>query len=387
VLYIGALGSLKGRLLTKSETMAQYASGHLLFLRGQTLMAQPFDLGRMELGGEAQPIAEHIAVNGASIRAMFSASDTGTLVYQSGEASTGWNLVWWGRDGKQMDAIAQSSRYIGPSLSPDGTRLAVTVFVGNQGIADIWVFDLARATRTRLTFSTGVTTNANLGGATWTPDSKTIFYTTVANGVFQIYAKAADGSSSERLVLESADATAYTSSVSPDGRYLVYERRLNRNETADHIWALPLSGDGKPFPVVQDAFDERAPTVSPDGKWLAYQSNESGRPEIYITAFPAGGAKWQVSTNGGTTPRWRRDGKELFFLDPQDNIVAVDVNTSGNAMKLGAPHTLFQAVGIQRDFGPYDVSADGKKFLINSGLKEGTEPVTLVQNWPAELKK
>ena len=388
VLYIGELGSLKARLLTKSETMAQYASSHLLFLRDQTLMAQPFNLGRMELSGEPQPIAEHIAVNGASIRAMFSASETGTLVYQSGEASTGWDLVWWGRAGKQMETAAQDSRYIGPSLSPDGTRLAVTIFVGNQGIADNWVFDLARSTRTRLTFSSGVSTNANVGGATWTPDSKTIFYTSVSKGVFQIYAKAADGSGTERLVLESADATVYPSSVSPDGRYLVYDRRLNGKEPGDQIWALPLSGEGKPFPIVQDALDERAPTVSPDGKWLAYQSNESGRPEIYITAFPASGAKWQVSSNGGITPKWRRDGKELFFLDPLDYIVAVDVNTSGNAVKLGAPHTLFQAVGIQRDFGPYDVTADGKKFLINSGnLKEGTEPLTLVQNWPAELKK
>jgi serine/threonine protein kinase len=393
VLYIGELGLLQARLLTKSETMAQYASGHLLFLRGQTLMAQAFTPGRMELSGEPQPIAEHIAVNGASIRAMFSASETGTLVYQSGEALTGWDLVWWGREGKQMETVAQASRYIGPSLSPDGTRFAVTIFVGNQGIADIWVIDPVRATRTRLTFTSGITTNANLGGVTWTPDSKTIFYTTVSKGVFQIYAKASDGSSSERLVMESADATAYPSTVSPDGRYLVYVTRLNQNQTGDHIWALPLSGDaksggGKPFPMVQDAFDERAPTVSPDGKWLAYQSNESGRPEIYITAFPGGGAKWQVTSNGGTTPKWRRDGKELFFLDPQDNIVAVDVNTPGNAVKLGAPHTLFQAVGIQRDFGPYDVTADGRKFLINSGnLKEGTEPVTLVQNWPAELKK
>jgi hypothetical protein len=142
VLYVGELGSLQAKLLTKSETMAQYASGRLLFLRGQTLMAQPFNPGRMELSGEPEPVAEHIAVNGASIRAMFSASETGTLVYQSGEASTGWDLVWRGRDGKQTDAIAQPSRYIGPSLSPDGTRFAVTIFVGNQGIADIWVFDL-----------------------------------------------------------------------------------------------------------------------------------------------------------------------------------------------------------------------------------------------------
>jgi eukaryotic-like serine/threonine-protein kinase len=392
VLYIGTLGSLQARLLTKSDTMAQYASGHLLFLRGQTLMAQPFNQGRMELSGEPQPIAEHVAVSGSSIRAMFSASETGTLVYQSGEAAAGWDLIWWSRDGKQMETLARASRYIGPSFSPDGTRLAVTIFAGNQGIADLWALDLARATRTRLTFSNGVTTNATIGGATWTPDGKTIFYSSGAVGLFQIYAKAADGSSPERLVLQSADASAFPSSVSPDGRYLLYMRR-SQNETGAHIWALPLSGNGKPgdekpFPIVQDAFDERVATVSPDGKWLAYQSNESGRPEIYITAFPAGGAKWQVSNNGGATPKWRRDGKESFFLDPQDNIVAVDVNTSGNTVKLGAPHTLFQAVGIQRDYGPFDVTADGKKFLINSGnLKEGTEPLTLVQNWPAELKK
>ena len=398
VIYIGELGSLQARSLTKSDTMAQYASGHLLFLRGQTLMAQAFNPGRMELSGEPQPIAEHVAVNGSTIRAMFSASETGTLVYQSGEASTGWDLVWFGRDGKPIETVAQASRYIGPSLSPDGTRFVVTIFVGNQGIADNWIFDLARATHTRMTFSSSVTPYANLGGATWTPDSKTIFYTAVSQGVFRIYGKAADGSSSERLILDSGDASAYPSSVSPDGRYLVYMKRLNPNQTGNdqtgnHIWALPLSAegkpaDGKPFPIVQDAFDEKAPIVSLDGKWLAYQSNESGRAEIYITAFPAAGAKWQVSSNGGTMPKWRRDGKELFFADPQDNIVAVDVNTSGNAVKLGAPHTLFQAVGIQRDFGPFDVTADGKKFLINSGnLKEGTEPLTLVQHWPAELKK
>ena len=387
VLYIGELGSLKARLLTKSETMAQYASGHLLFLRDQTLMAQPFDLARMELSGEPQPIADHIAVNGASIRAMFSASETGTLVYQSGGAYSGWDLAWWGRDGKRLETVAQDSRYFGPALSPDGTRLAVTIFVGNQGISDNWVFDLARSTRTRLTFNRGVNTYANVGGATWTPDSKTILYTSVSKGVYQIYAKAADGSGTERLLLESTDATAYPSSVSPDGRYLLYERRVNQKEPGAHIWVLPLYGEEKPYPVLEDALDQRAPTVSPDGKWLAYQSNESGRPEIYITSFPAAGAKWQVSGNGGIVPKWRRDGKELFFLDSLDNMVAVDVNMSGNVVKLGALHILFQAAGVPRDFGPYDVTADGKKFLITSGLKEGTEPLALVQNWPAELKK
>jgi hypothetical protein len=161
-----------------------------------------------------------------------------------------------------------------------------------------------------------------------------------------------------------------------------------QNETTYHLWALPLFGDGKPFPIVKSTFDERFSAISPDGKWMAYQSNESGRWEIYITAFPGGGAKWQVSSVGGNAAKWRGDGKEIFYLDPSDNLVAVDVNASSSAVQLGTPHTLFQAIGIQREYGPFDVSADGKKFLINSGnLKEGSDPFTLVQNWPAELKK
>jgi len=388
VLYVGELGSLQAKLLMRSETMAVYASGHLLFMRDQTLMAQTFDPRRMQLNGEPVPIAEHVAVNGATVRAMFSPSDTGALVYQAGEASGGWKLVWSDRDGKQTGSVAQPDRYIGPALSPDGTRLAVTIFAGSQGTADIWIFDLTRGTGTRLTFSTASTVStATQATPVWAPDGKTVFYSSIVNRSPRIYAKAADGSSPERAVLEGTDSFEYPRSISPDGRYLIYERRVPTTETGYHLWALPLFGDGKSFPIVQDAFDESAPAISPDGKWLAYQSNESGRREVYITAFPGGGAKWQVSSDGGIAAKWRRDGKELFFLDPADNLVAVDV-TSGNAVRLGAPHTLFQAVGIQRDFGPYDVSGDGKKFLINSGnLKEGTEPLTLVLNWPAELKK
>jgi Tol biopolymer transport system component len=386
VLYIGEVGTLEAKQLMKSETMAVYASGHLLFMRDRTLMAQPFDPRKMELSGEPVPIAEHIAINGATVRAMFAPSETGELVYQTGEASSGWNMVWWGRDGKPLGSIGQPSRYIGPVLSPDGTRLAVTIFAGNQGTADIWIYDLIRGTSTRLTF--GAASPANQTTPVWTPDGKTVFYASSVKDSPHIYAKIADGSSPERVILEDADASEYPRSISPDGRYLVFEKKVMKTETGYHLWALPLVGDGKPFPIVHDAFDEGAPEVSPDGKWMAYWSNESGRREIYITAFPGGGAKWQVSSNGGTAAKWRGDGKELFFVDPADNIVAVDVNASGGAVKLGTPRTLFQAVGIQRDFGPYDVTKDGKKFLINSGnLKEGTEPVTLVQNWPAELKK
>lgn len=382
VLYVGELSSLQGKMLMKSDSIASYASGHLLFLRGQTLMAQPLDLSKFELSGEPQPIAERIAINGASVRAMFSASDTGRLIYQTGEASAGWMLVWRDREGKQTDAVAKAERYLIPALSPDGTRAAATIFAGGQGISELWTFDLARHTSTRFTFGP-----ASQTWPVWSADGKTIFFESNVKGSSHIYAKPADGSGVVRTVLEDSDIFEAPRATSADGRYLIYRRRLP-SEAGYHIWALPLTGEGKPFPIVQDGFDEDLPSVSGDGKWMAYQSNESGRREIYITAFPGGGAKWQVSSNGGVFPKWRRDGKELFFLDAADTVTAVDVNTSGGTPKLGAPHGLFQAVGIQRDFGPFDVTADGKRFLVNSGnLREGSDPLTLVLNWPAELKK
>jgi Tol biopolymer transport system component len=382
VLYVGELGKLQARLLMKSDSIAGYASGRLLFLRGQTLMAQAFDARKLELSGEPQPIAERIAINGASVRAMFSASDTGRLIYQTGEASAGWSLVWRDREGKQTDAVAKTERYLTPVLSPDGTRLAVTIFAGAQGVYDVWIFDLVRQTSTRFTFGP-----SSHQSPVWSADGKTIFFASNAKGSTHIYAKPADGSGVDRVVLEDGDVFEGPRTTSADGRYLIYGRR-SPNEAGYHIWALPLTGGGKTFPVVQDGFDEDFPALSADGKWMAYQSNESGRKEVYITAFPGGGAKWQVSSNGGSSPKWRRDGKELFFLDAADTITAVDVNTSGGAPQIGAPQGLFQAVGIQRDFGAYDVTADGKKFLVNSGnLKEGSDPFTLVQNWTAELKK
>ena len=383
LLYLGELGSLRAKPLLKSDTMGEYASGHLLFVRDQTLMAQPFDPNSLALSGEPQPLVEHIVMNPASSRPLFSASANGRLIYQSGLTSGGWILLFADRTGKQIASLAQTGRYLGPSLSPDGTRVATAIYEGAQGIGDIWIFDVTRGTSTRLTFGP-----ASQALPKWSFDGKTVYYMSNAKGAPHIYSKATDGSGTEQTVVETPDAIEYPSAASPDGRYLVYERKVISSQSGFHLWALLLEGEAKPFPIVQSAFDERRAAISTDGKWMAYDNDESGRREVYITPFPGGGAKWQVSTAGGTIPKWRKDGKELFFLDNADNIMAVDVAVSGNAIRLGAPHVLFQAVGTQRDAGAYDVNADGTKFLINSGnLKEGTEPFTLVQNWPAELKK
>jgi Tol biopolymer transport system component len=219
-----------------------------------------------------------------------------------------------------------------------------------------------------------------------------VYYSSNIKGTNHIYSRAADGSGSEHVVLDEPETSAIPLSFSPDGHYLVYVRRLVNDPNNADIWGLPMSPEGKPngkpFPIVQTPFDDLNPDVSPGGKYMAYQNLESGRNEIYLTTFPNGGARWQVSTNGGVDARWRRDGKELFFLDPSDNLTAVDVDISGPTPRLGVPHALFQAIGVQRQVGTYVVTRDGKKFLINSGsTKQGTDPLTLVLNWTADLKK
>jgi Tol biopolymer transport system component len=381
-IYVGSLGSLDAKPIMKNETMAQFVPDYLLFLRDQTLMAQHFNARRLETTGAPIPIAQHVADNSTTNRPIFSASDSDTLVYQTGSAQGGWRLLWFTRDGKQSGSVGDLDPYFDPAISPDGTRVAAGVLTG-QGTGDIWIFDLARGTKTRLTFGSAIQRYP-----VWTPDGKTIFYASNNKGLYHIYSKAADGSGTEQVLMSGDESLAIPLSVSSDQRYLVYMRLSADRKTGTDIFALPLFGERKPFPVVETAFDDREAAVSPDGKWMAYQNNESGHSEVYVTAFPSGGAKWQVSTNGGTDPKWRRDGKELFFLDPADNMLAVNLDALGNVARMGAPHALFHAAGVQNQQGPYAVSADGKKFLINSGdVKEESQPFTLVQNWPAELKK
>jgi serine/threonine protein kinase len=384
VLYLAEIGSLNAKLLVKNESMAVYTPGYLLFTRDQTLMARPFNARNFEFTGDPVPVVEHVANNGGVARPVFSASNNGEIIYQAGDTAGGWNLVWEDREGKRVGSLPQTARYFYPALSPDGTRIAVTL-ADTQGIGDIWIFDLQRGTSTRLTFG-----SALISYPTWSPDGKTVYYSSTVKGPPHIYAKSADGSGPERTVLETENTVELIEDVSSDGRYLIYNRRDNVSQTGGTLdtWALPLSGDGKPFPVVHTPFDDIAATLSPDGKWLAYQNIESGRMEVYITPFPGGGPRWQASTEGGWKPRWRGDSKELFFLNVNDTVTALDVSFKGAALQLGVPRALFPAGGVQRQAGAYDVTRDGKKFLLNSGdVKEGNEPLVFVQNWPAQLKK
>ncbi len=383
-LRLGTLGSLQAKVLTKSESPAIYASGYLLVLRGQTLVAVPFNPRRAEITGEGVPVADHVAFNTNTRVTVSSASENGTLIYQPGEDSPpDESLTWLTRDGRPVGIVDQREGFASYTLSPDGTRLAASIFNNSTGTFDIWIFDLQRGTKERLTFGVG-TKNYPV----WTPDGKTIYYSSNAQGLNHIFARAADGSGEERQVSGFENAAATTGSITPDGKYLAFVKRdIPEGRIVFEIWGLPLFGDAKPFPIIQNKFNSGRPAISPDGKWMAYPNAESGRDEVYITAFPGGGAKWQVSTGGGDLPAWRKDGHELYFLDPSHNLVAVDVTASANSVKLGIPHALFRLPGLN-DAWHFAPSADGKKFVVNVvNTRESPEPFTLVQNWTADLKK
>ena len=385
-IYFGSLDGKESKLLVATEGGAQYASGYLLFQSQAVLVAQPFDPARGVLSGEAVPVAEKVQYDSGVWRSLFTVSENGMLAYQAGSARLGTELMWFDRAGKQLGRVSERERYSDPRLSPDGKRLAVTA---GDPLTNIWVFDLERGTKTRLTFD-----EATHNFPTWSPDGSRVAFASFSGPVAgaaiggSLHAKASNGTGGDELVLaaESRIGLAYPQ-WSPDGRYLVYERASG--PTGNAIWALPLTGDKKPFPVAQpqspqnNIFNGR---LSPDGHWLAYTSNDSGRPEIYVAPFPGGGGRWQITTNGGDAATWRRDGKELFYWANDQMLTAVAVNPQGSEFQVGAAKPLFRlsspALGMA-----YDVTPNGQRFLVNYVPEDTSTPLTLVVNWPAEVKK
>jgi serine/threonine protein kinase len=382
--YAASLDGKANKLLFHNTSNAVYATpGYLLFVREGTLMAQRFRPDSLELEGDAMPLAEHVAVNTGTWRGIFTASSNGLLVYQAGAANTGSQLVWYDRSGKPGELLLpEAAQYRNPAFSPDGKRLAVTL-ENEQGSYDIWVVDLQRKTRTRITFD-----GKGADRPVWSPDGKSLFYGGNWVGTAHLFRKAADGSGSEEKLLETPEMREVPFSVSSDGRYLAYMRSDFKSSTKFDLWALPLFGDGKPFPLVATQFSEVVPMISPDGKWLAYMSDESGRFEVYIRPFPAGAGKWQVSNGGGMVPHWRHDSQELIFSTLDQQLMAVEVHASGASIALGVPHLLFKFNAVSGPDGPFAVSADAKKFILNRlGTDAAPAPLTLVTNWTADIKK
>jgi serine/threonine protein kinase len=384
-IYVGSLDSKERKLLLRNDSSAIYAApGYLLLVRDKTLLAQRFNLRSLELEGDARPLADHVAVNTDTWRTILTASTGGELVYQHGLAGGGTQLVWYDADGKRGEPVLpEAADYLGPALSPDSTKLAYEL--ETNGLADIWVSDLGRLTRTRLTFGPRYSAYP-----VWWPDGKSVVYCYGLSGAGEtIYRQNADGTGTKEKLLETPGIYALPYSVSPDGRYLAYMRIDRQSKNGIDIYALPMFGERKPFPVVATSFQDVTPAFSPDGKFLAYANDESGRMEVYIQPFPGGSGRWQVSTAGGVRPFWRSDGKQLIFLNPdQQQVMAVDVNQSGESVLLGAPRALFKAQTVSAQDGSFTASGDGKRFVVNAvSAQSAAEPLTLVTNWTANLKQ
>ena len=379
-IYAASLGGGEFKLLFRNVSAAVYTSpGYLLFVRQGTLMAQRFEASKLLLIGDAVPLAEHVAVNDGINRAIFAVSENGILTYQAGEDRVGIDrLLWFDRSGKQSGQVETSDFYFDPSISYDGRKLAVSS--ASPG-SSIWVLDLTRGTTTRLTFSSG-----NDWTPTWAPDGTSIVFASNQNGEYHIYKHASDGTGTTiPLVVDDASDTKPT--FSADGRYLLFGRFAAQIDSQEEIWALPLSGDRKPFPVIQNRFAVADPALSPNGKWLAHTSNESGRLEIYVVPFLQGAGKWQISTTGGSSPHWRHDGRELFYLSADNKIMSAEIGQQ-SSLQIGKVQALFQANPISVRGTVYDVSGDGHRFIVATpGAQQDAQPLTLVSNWPALLKK
>ena len=354
--------------------------GYLLFIQQGTLMAQRFDPERLRLSGDALPLVEGVAQNFIVFRGVFTVSDNGILAFAGGAASGGGvDLVWFDRTGKKLGQVGARAEYHAPRLSHDGTKLAVTV--RDQTGNNLWIVDFRRGMQSPLTFS------GNNIGAAWSPDDKSVLFESGRGSLFHLFQKDADGTGKSEPVVED-DANEYYPVWSADGRYVLFERAAAATPSHLEIWAMSMFGDRKPFPVIQASFTVGQPALSPDGKWLAYVSFESAKPEVYLMPFRGGSGRSQVSTNGGNWPEWRRDGKELYYMAPDDKLMAVDVSEKGGSFSLGKAHALFQTNYSAGPGWDYDVSADGKKFLvISQGEQRASQPLTLAVNWPALLKR
>jgi Tol biopolymer transport system component len=361
------------RVLTGYSNVTYAAQGYLLFVREGFLHAQPFDTRRLETTGDPIPVPEQLQYKKGLGGASLSVSQNGALAYESGNPNS--QLIWFDRGGKQLGAIGEAGEYMHVELSPDGKNLAMEIRDRQTKSNDIWLFDLLGGIPTRFTFDPGASFQP-----AWSPDGSQIAYALSQGRAGQIQKKRSNGTGNPEMLIKGEVAV---SDWSWDGRYIAYE--YYPAKSAD-LWILPLFGDHKPFPFLQTEFEEVSGRFSPNGRWMAYTSNQTGREEVYVQSFPPSGDKWLVSTNGGRWPRWRRDGKELFYLASDQKLMAVAVD-GGGAFHATVPKVLFQTREITGRY-PYTVTPDGQRFLVNTPLEEAsTSPITVVLNWTAELKR
>jgi Tol biopolymer transport system component len=379
---VGSVDGGEPKPILRSPAAAEYASGYLLFMRDAALMAQRFDPSRRRLEGEPHPVAESVSIVRGAAKGTFSASQTGVLVAHVGDSIVlGADLEWVDRAGKTTGTLLEHAPYDEAVISPDGRSVAVSVLDFKFGTHDIWICDVARNLRTRFTFEPGEELAPR-----WAPDGRSITYVAARGAQQGIYRKQVEGTATEEL-LYASETVKVPTGFSPDGKLLAYAE-LGQDTNFD-IWILPLTGDRKPYVFLKTTFSEAAAVFSPDGKWVAYHSNESGKTEVYVTPFPGPGRKWQVSVQGGGHPAWRQGGREIVYQEFQSNkVLSVPVAFRGDTPDFGRVAELFVApqplAGIAARF---DSAADAKRFMVvRQGKQREAQALTLVVNWTAELE-
>jgi dipeptidyl aminopeptidase/acylaminoacyl peptidase len=370
--------------LLQAESSASYASGHLIFARDETLMAQPFDLDARQPKGDAFPLAEHVATEGSRYVSA-SVSENGTLVYaQGGLTGVAFQLTWFDRAGRVLATLGEAAPYTGLALSPDERRVAVSLGTGSPENLDIWIIDVARNVPSRLTFDPGTD-----GSPVWSPDGTRIAFGSQRSGKASLRQQLINKTAADESLLEGSGSIT-PSGWSADGRFIAYTL-LGFPRVSD-VWVLPLFGDRKPFPLVQTEFFESSGVFSPDDRWIAYTSAEAGQRNVYVQPFLRAGGKYQISRDGGSQPLWRADGKELFYIGADGTMMAVPIPATGQ-FTAGVPQALFPTgapIGISggRLTQTYAVTNDGKRFLVNARPQQSSvAPLTVVLNWTAAIQK
>ena len=380
-IYLHSLDRKEDRFLFSSQTNAVYVSpGYLLFVREKSLIAQRFDADKGEVQGDGVQVLDNAGSLANYNLGAFSASQNGIVAFMEGVAG-GRQLIWYDRTGKELKRTVITGSIFDFHLSPDERRVVFRRVDAQTNNQDLWLFDVARNTQSRFTFEAAIDDDP-----AWSPDGSRIIYDSSPEGVRNLYMKMSTGAGNPELILKSSLDKAPLD-WSQDGKFLLYE--VDDPVTKADLWVLPLTGDRKPFPYLQSNFTESDARFSPDGQWVAYASDESGKFEVYIQHFPHSGGKWQVSVNGGAAPEWRKDGKEVYYLASDRKLMAADVRVVGSAVEVGIPSPLFEAnVDIYTAPNRYDVSADGRSFLVNtSGFEYNTRPIDVVMHWPTLLVK
>jgi eukaryotic-like serine/threonine-protein kinase len=383
-IYVSSVDSPEPKWIVAARERALYAApGYLLFLREGRLFGQPFDAQRLQLSGDAVPLVDSVAFISTEGRASYDVADNGTLVYRVSGVLATTQPLWVDRSGRVIGPVSDPADYQTTRLSPDGSRLAVELHDVRSGTGDLWIIDLATGQKSRFTFD-GMHNNEGV----WSPDGRQLVFVGRPNGVRNLHLKPVDGSTGDEPLLAPGH-DRMPLDWSPDGRHVLF--REDDPDTNMDVWVLRMP-ERRPIPFLRTPFREEDAKFSPDGRWVAYMSNETGRDEIYVASFPEGTAKRKVSLNGGRAPRWSRDGKEFFFVESNRTILVAPASWNGQPM-FGVPRPLFtheMRAGSPLTSADVWFDVSGRRFLIlppPAGPAPPAPPLTVVENWPALLRR